>query len=247
MRDAVDAGRDLVAHLDIAVAGLRRVGGDAEGDEPAVLDQRQQFARDVGADRLETALGVGEAHPQSGVQQQVVAAGDELALHPAHDPAVLVEPGADRHIGVAGHQGRHERPQGVEVGRQVDVHVDQHAGVGLGPDPAQGSPAALRVEVHHAHAVERDVARFHRRTPPPVGTLVVGQGDGPPASQRVAHHHHLHLRQRTQRMGATSQRVGREASLAHGVDGALIGHHRPGLVRSRSRGRGAATVGAART
>ena len=57
-------------------------------EEPAgVLDQRQQPAGDVGADRLEAALGVGEPGCQRAAQQQVVAAGDELPLGAADDPA----------------------------------------------------------------------------------------------------------------------------------------------------------------
>ena len=56
-------------------------------EEPCgVLDQRQQLAGGVGADRLETALGVGESGPQRGAQDEVVAARDDLALGAADHP-----------------------------------------------------------------------------------------------------------------------------------------------------------------
>ena len=56
-------------------------------EEPAgVRDMRQQPLGDVGADGLEAALRVGKARGQRGLQDQVVAARDDLTLGPAHHP-----------------------------------------------------------------------------------------------------------------------------------------------------------------
>ena len=147
-------------------------------EEPAgVLDQRQQPARDVGADGLEAALGVGEAGLQRAAQEQVVAAGDDLALRAADDPRAAAEPGADREVGVPGDQRGDQREQRGQVGGQVDVAVGEHlarprrptprAAPGRGPSP----PAAPTLTVGSSSAS----ARGDRRGG--VGAGVVGDRD----------------------------------------------------------------------
>jgi len=79
-------------------------------EEPAlVLDQRQQLPGLVGPDRLKPALGVGEAGPEGGPQQQVVAARDDLALGAADHPRSAGQPGADGDVAVPRHQRRDQR------------------------------------------------------------------------------------------------------------------------------------------
>ena len=74
-------------------------------EEPTgVLDQRQQVLGDVPADRLEAALRVAEPGGQRAAQQQVVAARDDLSLGAADHPRPAGQPGADRDVGVPGHQ-----------------------------------------------------------------------------------------------------------------------------------------------
>ena len=123
-------------------------------EEPAgVLDQRQQPVRHVGPDGLEAALGVGEPGGQRAAQQQVVAAGDELALGPADHPGGRRQPGADGQVGVPGDERGDQRQQRGQVGRQVDVAVGEHlrvrgrprlrAAPGRGPS-AGSAPSAPR-------------------------------------------------------------------------------------------------------
>ena len=103
-------------------------------EEPAgVCDVREQPVCDVGADRLETALRVGESGGERGFEDQVVAARDDLALGAAHHPGAAAQPGADGEVGVARDQRGDKRSQRGEVGRQVDVHVGEHRGVGRRP------------------------------------------------------------------------------------------------------------------
>jgi hypothetical protein len=122
-------------------------------EEPAVvLDERQQRPRDVGADRLEAALGVAEPGPQDRSQEVVVGARDQLALEPAGDPRAARQPAADRELAVARDQRRDQRSQRPQVGRQVDVHVAEDVGLAGRPGGPQRPAAALGVEVAHPHA-----------------------------------------------------------------------------------------------
>jgi hypothetical protein len=71
------------------------VAGRVGVEEPTGIgDQRQQFAGDVGAHRLEAALGIGETGAECGAQQHVVTAGDELtfALRTTRDDGANREP-----------------------------------------------------------------------------------------------------------------------------------------------------------
>ena len=146
-------------------------------EEPrVVLDERQHLAGDVAADRLEAALRVGEPGAQRLADQDVVAAGDDLALGAARDPGPGAQPAADGEVGVAADQRRDQRHQRVEVGRQVDVHVDEDLGVRVGPHPLERAAAALLGQVHDADGV------VAVRQPPgddggAVGAGVVGDGD----------------------------------------------------------------------
>ena len=56
-------------------------------EEPArIRDVRQQLPRDIGADGLETALGVAESSSQCGLEQQHVTPRDNLPLRAADYP-----------------------------------------------------------------------------------------------------------------------------------------------------------------
>ena len=118
-------------------------------EPPGVGDVREQALCDVGADRLEATLRIGETGRQGGFQNQVVAARDDLALGTAHHPGSAAQPGADGKVGVAGDQRRDKRGERGEVGRQVDVHVDEHRCVGGRPHRVQCTAASLLLEPHH--------------------------------------------------------------------------------------------------
>ncbi len=109
---------------------------------------------------LEAALGVGEAAAQAEVEEAVVGAGDDLALGAADDAGAARQAGADREVGVAGDQRGDEGEEGLEPGREVDVHVGEDVGVAARPDPAQGPAAALLGE-----ADVGDRGRARRRAP----------------------------------------------------------------------------------
>src|SRR6185437_5825190 len=87
--------------------------------------------------------GVREARPHQGPQQQVVAARDHLPLGPADDPRAAGQPGADGQVAVPGQQRGDQRQQGVQVCRQIDIHVGEDLGLALRPDGPQ-RPAASR-------------------------------------------------------------------------------------------------------
>ena len=125
-------------------------------NQPVSDDVRQQALRDVGADRLEAALRVGEARRERGLEDQVVAARDDLALRPAHHARSPAQPRPDRQVGVTGDQRRDERGECGEIGRQVDVHVCQHRSIRCRPHRVQRAAAALLLEPHHPDAVELD-------------------------------------------------------------------------------------------
>ncbi len=146
-------------------------------EEPAgVLGERQQHAGLLAPDRLEAALRVGESGAQAGVQQQVVAAGDDLAAWSADHPRATGEPGADRQVAVPGQQRRHQRKQGVQVGRQVNVHVGEDVRHTDGPDGPQRPAAARLLQVDGADLDELTAQGLGDR-PGPVGAAVVGDGD----------------------------------------------------------------------
>ena len=93
-------------------------------EEPgSVFHQRQYHGGHVTPHGLEAALCVGEVHVQRGLEDGVVTAGDDLALGPTHHPRASREAGADGHIAVPGQQRGDEGEQGIEIGRQIDVHV----------------------------------------------------------------------------------------------------------------------------
>jgi hypothetical protein len=146
-------------------------------EEPAaVLHQRQQARGDVLADRLEAALGVREAGRQRAAQQQVVAAGDQLALGAADHPRAGGEPAADRQVRVPGDQRRHQRQQRGQVGGQVDVHIGEHRRGGGRPRRPQRPAAALLLQVD-----DRDLRQLPLEGPGEVeggvGAGVVGDRD----------------------------------------------------------------------
>ena len=93
-------------------------------EEPAVvLDEREQGTGDVGPQRLEAALGVTEPVAQGGLEDEVVAAGDQLAAGAAHHPGARRQPGPDGDVGMSRQEGGDQGEEGVEVGGQVDIHV----------------------------------------------------------------------------------------------------------------------------
>ena len=108
----------------------------------------------VAADGLEAALRVGEAGGERRPQQEVVAARDDLPLRAPSHPRGPGQPGADREVGVTAEQRRDERQQRSEVGREVDVHVGEHLGVGVEPDLVQRAATPLLVEVDNLDVLE---------------------------------------------------------------------------------------------
>ena len=124
-------------------------------NQPVSSTCGQQPLGDLTADGLESTLGVGEVRRQGRLQDQVVAARDELPLRAAHDPRRPVQPGADRHVGVPGDQRRHQRSKRGEVGGQVDVHVGQHRGIRRRPHRVQRASAALLLQSHDADTRQR--------------------------------------------------------------------------------------------
>jgi hypothetical protein len=156
-------------------------------EEPArVAGQRQQRPGPGPADRLEAALGVGEPRPEHGVQQQVVAAGQDLPARAADHPGAVRQPGPDGHVAVPGQQRRDQREQCAEVRRQVDIHAGQDVGVAAGPDGPQRAAAAGLGQPGRADPGE-DTGQRAGRGPGPVGAAVVGNrdtgGEGEPGVQ----------------------------------------------------------------
>ena len=131
---------------------------------------------DVGPDRLEAALRIGEPSRQRRTQDQVVAARDDLTLGPADHAGAAGQPGSDRDVGVARDQRCHQREQRGEIGGQVDVHVGQHLGVGVIPHRVQGAAATLLLQSAHPHLVEL-VGQPRRDRRRGIDTGVVGDGD----------------------------------------------------------------------
>ena len=150
--------------VDPAVRVVDPVDRHLVDAQPGPLGQHQQLgveepagvARPCGSSRAATSARIAlKPHCASekpggerAAQQQVVAAGDELPLRPAHHPRAAREPAADREVGVPGQQRRDQRQQRGQVGGQVDVHVGEHRRVGGGPDGAQRAAAALLGQVH---------------------------------------------------------------------------------------------------
>src|SRR5205814_930051 len=133
--DDVDRGVGVVDPVDGDFVGAQAgaLGEDEEFgvEEPAgVQDVGEQLAGDVGADGFEAALGVAEFRGEGAFEDQVVAAGNELALRAADDAGAFGEAAADGQVRVTGQQRRDERAERGEVGGQVHVHVGQHGGVG---------------------------------------------------------------------------------------------------------------------
>ena len=79
---------------------------------------------------------------------------------------------------MARHEGRDEREERVEIGRQVDVHVGENGRSARRPRGAQRPPAALGVEMQRLHLIEF-VGEPARDAPRVVGACVVGDGDEP--------------------------------------------------------------------
>ena len=148
-------------------------------EEPAlVADVGEQRVEDLAADRLEAALRVGEAGPQRGVEDPVVAARDQLAPRAADDAGAVREARPDRDVGVSRQQRGDERQQPAQVGREVGVHVTDHAGPARRPGGAQRAAAALAVEPQVVDAREL-VVQPRRDRGRRVGGRVVGDHDPP--------------------------------------------------------------------
>ena len=165
-RDLMDAQPGpLREHEQFRVEEPRRIGGE-----------RQQRPGRVGAQRLEPALRVGEARAEGRVQQQVVAAGDDLPLGAPRHPRAARQPGSDRHIAVPRHQRCDQRQQRVQVRRQVYVHVGHDVGVAARPDRAQRPAAPGPPDMGGA-----DQREFLRQvqglSPGAVGAAIVGDSD----------------------------------------------------------------------
>jgi hypothetical protein len=165
--------RDLVDAQALVLGGQQQLGVEEPG---LVLDGRQQGLHDLGAAGLEAALGVGEAGPHGGAQQQVVAARDQLAPGPPDHRGPVGQPGADGQVAVARQQGRDQRQQRLQAGGQVHVHVGDHVGVAGAPDLAQGPAPALLGQVDGPDLRE-PLGQPLGQQPGGVGAGVVGDGD----------------------------------------------------------------------
>ena len=102
-------------------------------NQPSSSTAGRSRSRDVGAHRLEAALRVAHPGREHRAQDQVVGARDELTLRRAGDRRPGSEPRSDREVRVAGQERCDEREEGVEVGREVDVHVRDDRRVRRGP------------------------------------------------------------------------------------------------------------------
>ena len=153
--DPVD--RDLVDTQAAALGGQQQLGVEEPG---LVLDGREQGPHDLGPARLEAALGVAEAGPHGGPQQQVVAARDQLPLRPPDHGGAGGQAGADGQVAVAGQQGRDQGQQRLQAGGQVSVHVGDHGGVAGPPDLPQRPPPALLGDVDGPDPGSRSPSRL---------------------------------------------------------------------------------------
>ena len=177
----VDPGVGVVdpVHRDLVDAqpGPLRQHEQFRVEEPArVRGERQQRLGRVRADRLEPALRVGEARAEGRVEQQVVAAGNDLALRAADHPGAPRQPGPDRDVAVPGQQRRDQRQQRVQVGGQVHVHIGIDVGVAAGPDRAQRAAPSGPLDTDRAYQWEPGRQRQGLR-PGTVGASVVGDRD----------------------------------------------------------------------
>ena len=146
-------------------------------EEPAgVLGERKQRPRLVAPDGLEAALRVREARAHQSSQQHVVASRDELPLRPADDPRSPGEPGSDGQVAVPGQQRGHQRQQGVQVCRQIDIHVGQDLGVALRPDGPQSPAASRQLHVDGPHLGQLTSQAGGNR-PGGIGAAVIGDRD----------------------------------------------------------------------
>ena len=124
-------------------------------EEPTgVLDVGQQLSSHIGTNRLETALGVGESRRQCRFENEVVAARDDLALRSPSDVRAARQAGADREVRVAGDQRRHQGAERGQIGRQVDVGVDEDGRVGGRPHVVQCPSPPLLLETHAADVAQ---------------------------------------------------------------------------------------------
>ena len=177
----VDPGVGVVdpVHRDLVDAqpGPLRQHEQFRIEEPACVGgERQQSPGRVRADRLEPALRVGEAGAEGGVQQQVVAAGNDLALRAADHPGAPRQPGPDRDVAVPGQQRRDQRQQRLQVGGQVHVHIGIDVGVAAGPDRAQRPAPARPLDADRLH--QRGLGRQRQSLGPgAVGASVFGDRD----------------------------------------------------------------------
>ena len=111
----------------------------------------------------------------------------DLALRVAGHVRAGRQPGADRDIGVARDERRHEREQRVEVGREVDVHVRDDVGVTRTP---RGSAARSRGPCDRGggrgragSSRSRSSARARCRSVDALSTIVIRHENGKSAAQ----------------------------------------------------------------
>ena len=115
--DAAQVGQGSGEDVDPRVAVVDPVHRDFVDAQPGPFGQNEQFGVEkpagvprqgkqqpglVRTDRLEAALRVGEVRAEGGVQQHVVAAGDDLAARAADHPRAARQPGSDGQVTVPG-------------------------------------------------------------------------------------------------------------------------------------------------
>src|SRR5579863_10540030 len=124
-------------------------------EEPSVvLDERDQLARSLGPESFEAALRVRKVVAQGRSQDEVVHPRDELALWSPYHSRTWRKPRTDSHVAVACEERGHERQEGVEIGREVDIHICDDRSAALEPCLSQRAAPAFLLEVERTHAVE---------------------------------------------------------------------------------------------
>jgi hypothetical protein len=91
--------------------------------------------------------------PQCSPQDDVVTAGNELALGPPYHSCAWREPRADRHVAVTCQQWGHQWQKGVEVGGEVDIHICDHRSAAAEPCLPQCAAPSFLLEVQGSHAI----------------------------------------------------------------------------------------------
>ena len=160
-----------------------RTSSSVSKNQPSSSTSGSEAPGDVGPHGLEAALRVARTRcAGSPAEDQVVGAGDGLALGAPHHPRARGEPGPDGDVAVARQQGRDEGQQGVEVGRQVDVHVGDDGRLARRPrGPQRPAPALVGRggwPARPSSSLARRQAMPHVRSVLALSAMVISHGSG---------------------------------------------------------------------